>query len=636
MKENGYYLSLDLGTQGTKAAVISRDGTVLRSEFTANCFYESDEGEISISGERMREGVIAATRAVLQNGVVTGKEILAVSVVGMMAGTIGIDENWNSVTPYDTGLDKRCESAIREMQQLGEDEVIRLSGCPIIVAQGAKMYWWKTRRPEVFEKVKKFVPASSYICGCMAGLKSGEAYIDYTQIHLTCFADVEKEIWSDDLLRLFQFPKEKLPRIVAPYEVIGRVTEEWAGKTGLLEGTPILAGCGDTAASSLGAGLVKEHMVLDVAGSGKSCSFEELARETEQVDCRNLFFLPYFAGRICPSNPRFSGHWIGLKFYHGRAHMFKSIMESIAFEYRIYEVYFKLKEYLGFHEEIKPFREGTTCNNYDERILDYFGIDFLKVPLENAEIEDLEEYPWPKAQDMFELSGLKEKAEALYRQGKYAISFRAPVNGIFEIACWMRGMQNFMMDMLSDEDFAHALTEKILEVQMDWYGYILDEIGPYVDIVETGDDYGSQNSLLASPECLEEFILSKRKRLNDLIRKKAPNAKIFLHSCGSIARIIPNLSSCGVDILNPVQTAAANMDPYTLKKEYGDLICFHGGIDSQRALRGTRKDVEDEVKRMLDAMNHRGGYILSSCNHIQGDVPPENIVTMFETARKYC
>lgn len=388
MKKKRCYLSLDLGTQGTKAAIINQQGTVLQSQFTANHFFESESGEISISGKEIRQCVRDATAGVLKKAAISPKEIAAVSVVGMMAGIIGIDEDWKAVTPYDTGLDKRCESAILEMQEMGEEAVIRLSGCPIIVAQGAKMYWWKTRRPAEFAKVKKFVPISTYICGCMAGLRAQEAYIDYTQIHLTCFADIEHEQWSDELLAVFEFPKEKLPRIVAPFEIIGHVTKAWAQGSGLEEGIPIVAGCGDTAASSLGAGLVQENMILDVAGTasvvsacvkeykpdtekriliypksvipglwtpfgfvlggemlswyyrqvggGSRCSFEELAKEAQQADSRNLFFLPYFAGRICPSNPSFSGHWAGLKFFHGRAHLFRSIMEAIAYEYRLY------------------------------------------------------------------------------------------------------------------------------------------------------------------------------------------------------------------------------------------------------------------------------------------------------------
>lgn len=388
MSNNTYFLSLDLGTQGTKAALVGLDGTVLFSSFSENVYTEKDDGEISIPAEELTKGVEKATRKLLDVSKADPSAIRGIAVVAMMAGIVGIDKNWNPVTPYDSGLDKRCESSIQLMQQMGEEQVIRISGCPIIVAQGAKMFWWKENYPELFEKSAKIIPASTYVGGCMAGLKAEEAYIDYTHIHLTCVADVEKNCWSEELLELFGIPKEKMPKIVAPFDIIGKVSRAWADLTGLKEGTPIAAGCGDTAASCFGAGLVETNTILDIAGTASvitACvdqyradtekkiliyphsvvpglwtpfgfvlggqnlswyheqinydggySFAELASQTKQVENDGLFFLPFFAGRICPSDASFSGHWIGLKFYHGRAHMCKSIMESIAYEYRFY------------------------------------------------------------------------------------------------------------------------------------------------------------------------------------------------------------------------------------------------------------------------------------------------------------
>jgi Uroporphyrinogen-III decarboxylase len=335
------------------------------------------------------------------------------------------------------------------------------------------------------------------------------------------------------------------------------------------------------------------------------------------------------------------------------------------------DAYLRLKEYLGLTGEPEIFRRGSNTSYYDEELLDYFeidirrvfakvkekypiinedgsftnewgivqkkgqfGVEMVKNPLAKAKIEDLEAFPWPKPELTLERGEMKERAQKIYQEGKYALALRAPCNGIFEISCWLRGTENFMMDMLCDEEFAHALTEKVLETQIAWYNYLLEEIGEYVDIVETSDDYGSQNSLLLSPECLDSFILNRRKRLNDAINKKAPNAKIFLHCCGSIARVVDALLESGVDILNPVQTCAKDMDPYMLKREFGDKITFHGGIDTQKSMRGNKEMVEQEVAHMLDAMKGNGGYILASCNHIQDDVPLENIVAMFETAKR--
>ena len=336
------------------------------------------------------------------------------------------------------------------------------------------------------------------------------------------------------------------------------------------------------------------------------------------------------------------------------------------------KAYFKVKDFLGIEGEIEPYRKGSNVCYYDERILDRFDIDIRRVfakqseeypkyhddgtfsnewglvqrdtglyvetvknPLEDAELEDLDTYPWPQPEEMLDVTGMKERAKKLHEENEYAISLRMPCNGIFEIACWLRGMENFMVDTITDPEFAHALIEKILKVQIEMYGYLLDQVGEYIDIVESGDDYGSQQSLLISPDAYREFIFPARKKLNKAIRQKAPQAKIYLHSCGAIADIIEDLIDCGVDILNPVQTSAVGMDPVTLKDKFGDRIRFHGAVDTQKAMTGSIEQVEDEVKRLIDILGRDGGFILSSCNHIQSDIPPENVARMFEFAAEY-
>ena len=342
-----YLLSVDLGTQGTKTAILNLSGDVICSAFAEGIFHE-EAGAITQDAQEILQGVTDTIREVLQKAQISPGNIAAIGVVGMMAGIVGIDRDWNPVTPYDTGLDDRCEVSIKKMQALGEEKVISICGCPIIVAQGAKMYWWKEYQKEIFGKVEKFVPISTYICGAMAGLHSEDAYIDYTHIHLTCFADIEKNCWSEELLQLFDFPKKKLPKIIAPYDVIGKVSKKFAEKTGLSVGIPIMAGCGDTAASSLGAGMTDKNTVLDIAGTAavmmacvdeykpdvekkillyprsvlpgmwipfgfvlggqtmdwyvdqvkrnEAGSFGELDQEAANIKNDNLFFIPFFAG----------------------------------------------------------------------------------------------------------------------------------------------------------------------------------------------------------------------------------------------------------------------------------------------------------------------------------------------------
>ncbi len=333
--------------------------------------------------------------------------------------------------------------------------------------------------------------------------------------------------------------------------------------------------------------------------------------------------------------------------------------------------YFEVKKYLGMTHEIQPYRKGSNVCYYDEVILNHLEIDIRRVyakqdekypiykedgtfvnewgliqrdaglyvetvvnPMSDSEIGDIESYPFPVAKEMLDISEMKEEAKRLFEENKYAISLRMPCNGIFEIACWLRGMENFMVDTMIDPEFAHALVEKVTDIQIEMYGYLLDEVGEMVDIVESGDDYGSQQSLLISPDAYREFIFPQRKRLYDFIKSKAPQAKIFFHSCGAIESIIEDLIEIGVDILNPIQTSASGMDIVTLKEKYGDRICFHGGVDTQKALKGNFFDVDKEVQTLIEVLGKNGGYILSSCNHLQLDIPPENVVRMFDIAKK--
>ena len=389
MTDINYFITIDIGTQGSKVALCSEHGEIINSGFSASEFIFKSDGTIQQDPEALYHAVASTVKSVLASAQIPPDRILAVGIDGMMAGILGIDENWNSVFPYDSGLDKRCEDAIVKMQALGEDRVIRLSGAPIIVAQGAKIYWWQEHYPELCERqVKKYIPISTYVIGRMGGLKASDAFMDYTHIHLTSMADVQKTEWSDELLALFGVKKEKMPRICAPWEVVARVTPECARQTGIASGTPIVAGCGDTAASTFGAGVVTPGAALDVAGTasvfaacvdkyvpdtqnkmiiyqkavmpgqwnpfgfvlGGQCLqwykdqldtgspelWSTLNREARSAVNEGLYFIPFFAGRICPSEPKFAGSWMGLQFNHTRGNMFRSIMEAVAFEYKCY------------------------------------------------------------------------------------------------------------------------------------------------------------------------------------------------------------------------------------------------------------------------------------------------------------
>jgi uroporphyrinogen decarboxylase len=334
------------------------------------------------------------------------------------------------------------------------------------------------------------------------------------------------------------------------------------------------------------------------------------------------------------------------------------------------KTYIRLRDHLGL-SEIPPVRSGTTTNYYDERFLDYFDIDFRRVflnkkepdipstehegasvdswgvhyrlaglymnflnhPLKDAQtVKDVESYRWPKAEDVFVAEGLVETARRLYEETDYALVARNPLSlGFLDRACQLMGMAEFMMCMMTASKVAEYLLEQLLFFYKDTYSIFLDAVGPYVQIVETADDLGSQDALLISPELYRKFIKPLEKQFYELIRQKAPKAFIFRHTDGAIFDVIPDLIEVGVDILNPVQTSTTGMDAKKLKSTYGDSICFHGAIEKT----GVSKDeLTTQVKEMIDVLGPGGGYIFASCNHII-NAEAQNVVAMFETAREY-
>jgi uroporphyrinogen decarboxylase len=170
-----------------------------------------------------------------------------------------------------------------------------------------------------------------------------------------------------------------------------------------------------------------------------------------------------------------------------------------------------------------------------------------------------------------------------------------------------------------------------LERKIEYWDKVLGVLGTSLDIVCEMDDLGEQRGPFISPEMFRRLIKPYYKELFPYIKRKS-GAKLFMHSCGSIAKLIPDLIEVGIDIISPVQIGADGMDPITLKREYGrDLVFWGGGVDTQKTLStGTPQQVRDEVKRNVDVFSKDGGYIFAAVHNIQGNVPIENIIAMWE------
>ncbi|MBN1315073.1 MAG: hypothetical protein JXA42_06380 [Anaerolineales bacterium] len=263
--------------------------------------------------------------------------------------------------------------------------------------------------------------------------------------------------------------------------------------------------------------------------------------------------------------------------------------------------------------------------------------DWFRFPLENATVEDLDRYPWPSLYSEKELDAMTKRAEYLYHETDYALVGSLIFGGgLFEQPSRLMGMENFYISLLKNQRFAEALIDKLADIYIAVTEQCLERFGQYLQVVAYWDDLGSQNSLLLSPRLYRKLLKPRQKRLVDAIKAKT-GAKVFIHSCGSIRRLIPDLIEVGFDIINPVQFSAEDMDPIELKREFGrDVVFWGGSVDAQSTLPfGTPDQVRDEARRSIDALAPGGGYVFSSIHNIQSFVPPENVITLFQTAREY-
>jgi uroporphyrinogen decarboxylase len=192
------------------------------------------------------------------------------------------------------------------------------------------------------------------------------------------------------------------------------------------------------------------------------------------------------------------------------------------------------------------------------------------------------------------------------------------------------------MDFYLNLEFINKLLDKALDYAKELAEISLDLIGQYIDVVRVADDLGMQEGLLINPKLYREFVKPRQKEFYSFIKERT-NAKLLLHSCGSIYEIIPDLIEIGVDAINPVQVSAKNMDSLKLKNEFGDKLSFWGGgCDTQKILPYSNPSgVEKEVKRRINDFAPNGGFVFAPVHDIQYDVPPENMVALYDTVLKF-
>lgn len=223
------------------------------------------------------------------------------------------------------------------------------------------------------------------------------------------------------------------------------------------------------------------------------------------------------------------------------------------------------------------------------------------------------------------------EAERIYKETDYATNFIGySYGGGFN--AFFGGIDR-CVKMLEEPQTVLAEHEETLNIYLRRMGKIIDKFGRYIQLITMSDDMGTQDRPMCRPKLIEQFSTPFIRRFCDFIHRNS-DIKVFLHNCGSIKPLIPILIESGIDVLNPVQISAGNMDPAQLKTEFGDRIVFWGGgCDTQNVLAtGTPAQVADNVRSLVRTFKPGGGFVFNQVHNIMGDVPPENVVAMFDTA----
>jgi xylulokinase len=427
------FVGCDLGTLGTKTAVIDESGAILGSDFEEVSLHHPRPGWVEQQWDEIEGSAYRTIRRALESSG-RASDVGGVAFSGQMSGIGPIDSDYGPVGHYDSWLDTRCEPYIVQMSEHA-DRITQLSGCPPTYSHGPKLLHWQTERVDDLANVAKFVVPGAYVAGRMCGLSADDAFIDRTYIHFSNLSDTAASKWSAELLDAFGIDGRVLPRIVDPFDTIGEVTPAASEITGIPAGTPVAAGAGDQTAASLGAGVVSPGQAFDSAGTASvfaMCvdgfypdvenkvlmathsviegtyialafinggglglrwfrdevatflkddpeAYAKLDRMAERVSVGSgdLLWFPHIQGRVLPPQPFVRGSWLGLTSGHSLGHLFRSILEGIAYEYAEWaRVAHEAQGGIDLHEA-RVLGGGAASRLWNQIKADVLGIDWV-------------------------------------------------------------------------------------------------------------------------------------------------------------------------------------------------------------------------------------------------------------------
>lgn len=335
------------------------------------------------------------------------------------------------------------------------------------------------------------------------------------------------------------------------------------------------------------------------------------------------------------------------------------------------KLYFAALAQLGW-QPVPPFRPDLlhSVNYYDDRLLAELGTDIRHVdpgvtavaarvdekgvdgwglqwrqaglyraaslhPLETAQIEEIQTWPLP-GPDTVQADAIRSRLQVIHQlDQEYAIAGRGVASyGFFEMAQSLRKHEQLLMDMVLNPEIVHALVSRIFACYAGLISRFLDIAGPDLDLLELpGDDFAGNKGLIISPQMFDQFFRDPYTRLIQLIKRHSPHIKVVFHSDGAIADLLPVLIEMGVDAVHPLEPLPAT-DMAQIKARFGHQITLMGGIDIRTTMQGGAEGIVAEVAERIAQLAAGGGYILAPANHLQGDVPAQNLFTLYQAAQE--
>ncbi|MCZ2075173.1 MAG: hypothetical protein HUU41_05380 [Bryobacteraceae bacterium] len=287
---------------------------------------------------------------------------------------------------------------------------------------------------------------------------------------------------------------------------------------------------------------------------------------------------------------------------------------------------------------LETYSDGTWRDAWGvtrRKVANRFGVydEIARHPLACInDASELDQYGWPQP-DWWDAEGLAHEIRRLDGIAEYAIALEefGDPGGMFEIAWYLRGMEQFLADLIENPDLAWELMRRVTDFYIAMLERVMRAAGERIDLIWTSDDIAHQHGILMSPRMWSNLVAPHHERLNRLVHELG--ARVMYHSCGAVRPFIPALIDIGTDVLDVLQFSAEGMDPREIKSTFGDRLCFHGGMDVQATLpRCSPGEVHRTAREHIAVLGAGGGYILSPTHNIQADTPPANILAMYDAA----